>query len=212
MRTPSYDLRPSLRKGSWSAEEDRKLVNYISTYGISNWCKMSSYAGLSRTGKSCRLRWMNYLNPEIKRGNFTDEEEKIILHYHSVLGNRWAAIARKIPGRSDNEIKNHWHTHLKKRINYPLSITEPEEITKSSDLDDDESSVESSVEPADCFFSSTVSNGHTSSSCIFDMSSRSYHEQQEVKLETGYNYDISSPGTIQDIKSFWEQLYYANYD
>ncbi|KVI07740.1 Homeodomain-like protein [Cynara cardunculus var. scolymus] len=159
MRTPSYDLRPSLRKGSWSAEEDRKLVNYISTYGISNWCKMSSYAG-----------------------------------------------------RSDNEIKNHWHTHLKKRINYPLSITEPEEITKSSDLDDDESSVESSVEPADCFFSSTVSNGHTSSSCIFDMSSRSYHEQQEVKLETGYNYDISSPGTIQDIKSFWEQLYYANYD
>nr|GMD35160.1 myb-related protein Myb4-like [Ipomoea batatas] len=70
--------------------------------------------GLSRCGKSCRLRWMNYLRPNIKRGNYTQEEDQLILKMHRQLGNKWSAIAAHLPGRTDNEIKNHWHTSLKK--------------------------------------------------------------------------------------------------
>jgi myb proto-oncogene protein len=73
-------------------------------------------AGLNRCGKSCRLRWTNYLRPDIKRGKFSQEEEQTILHLHSVLGNKWSAIATHLPGRTDNEIKNFWNTHLKKRL------------------------------------------------------------------------------------------------
>jgi transcription factor MYB, plant len=74
------------------------------------------HAGLNRCGKSCRLRWTNYLRPDIKRGKFSQEEEQTILHLHSVLGNKWSAIATHLPGRTDNEIKNFWNTHLKKRL------------------------------------------------------------------------------------------------
>ncbi|XP_025014118.2 transcription factor MYB4 [Ricinus communis] len=76
---------------------------------------MPKDAGLLRSGKSCRLRWMNYLRPSIKRGNFSSEEDEIILSLHAMLGNRWSTIATKLPRRTDNDIKNHWHTHLKKR-------------------------------------------------------------------------------------------------
>jgi myb proto-oncogene protein len=74
------------------------------------------FAGLNRCGKSCRLRWTNYLRPDIKRGKFSQEEEQTILHLHSVLGNKWSSIAAHLPGRTDNEIKNFWNTHLKKRL------------------------------------------------------------------------------------------------
>ncbi|KAJ0082048.1 hypothetical protein Patl1_10935 [Pistacia atlantica] len=80
--------KTNLRRGSWSPEEDQILIAYIRRYGIWNWAQMPKYAGLLRTGKSCRLRWMNYLKPDIKRGNFTEEEEEIIIKLHQELGNR----------------------------------------------------------------------------------------------------------------------------
>ncbi|PWA46462.1 transcription factor MYB39 [Artemisia annua] len=105
-----------LKKGPWTPEEDQKLIDYIERNGHGSWRALPSLAGLNRCGKSCRLRWTNYLRPDIKRGNFTEDEEKLIIHLHSHLGNKWSAIATHLPGRTDNEIKNFWNTHLKKKL------------------------------------------------------------------------------------------------
>ncbi|KAK6138884.1 hypothetical protein DH2020_027376 [Rehmannia glutinosa] len=105
-----------LKKGPWSPEEDQILVSFIQQNGHGNWRALPKQAGLLRCGKSCRLRWTNYLRPDIKRGNFSKEEEETIINLHEMLGNRWSAIAARLPGRTDNEIKNVWHTHLKKKL------------------------------------------------------------------------------------------------
>ncbi|KZV21817.1 myb-related protein Zm38-like [Dorcoceras hygrometricum] len=114
-RAPCCDKK-GLKKGPWTSEEDEKLVDYISKNGHGSWRSLPKLAGLLRCGKSCRLRWTNYLRPDIKRGPFTPEEEKLVIQLHAILGNRWAAIASQLQGRTDNEIKNLWNTHLKKRL------------------------------------------------------------------------------------------------
>ncbi|MBA0795432.1 hypothetical protein Gohar_006296 [Gossypium harknessii] len=105
-----------LHRGPWSPREDKLLVNYIQSHGEGNWKSLPKKAGLLRCGKSCRLRWMNYLRPDIKRGNITPEEDDLIIRLHSLLGNRWSLIAGRLPGRTDNEIKNYWNCHLSKRL------------------------------------------------------------------------------------------------
>ncbi|KAF5478026.1 hypothetical protein F2P56_004619 [Juglans regia] len=105
-----------LQRGPWTATEDTLLINYIQAHGEGHWRSLPKKAGLLRCGKSCRLRWMNYLRPDIKRGNITSDEEELIIRLHSLLGNRWSLIAGRLPGRTDNEIKNYWNSHLGKRF------------------------------------------------------------------------------------------------
>ncbi|KAG6665059.1 hypothetical protein CIPAW_02G135900 [Carya illinoinensis] len=108
--------KKEVSKGAWTAEEDRKLAEVIEIHGAKRWKKIADKAGLDRCGKSCRLRWLNYLRPNIKRGNISAQEEDLILRLHKLLGNRWSLIAGRLPGRTDNEIKNYWNSHLSKKI------------------------------------------------------------------------------------------------
>ncbi|KAF8648871.1 hypothetical protein HU200_064574 [Digitaria exilis] len=114
-RPPCCD-KVGIKKGPWTPEEDIILVSYIQEHGPGNWRSVPINTGLMRCSKSCRLRWTNYLRPGIRRGNFTQHEEGIIVHLQSMLGNRWAAIASYLPQRTDNDIKNYWNTHLKKKL------------------------------------------------------------------------------------------------
>ncbi|KAK1422881.1 hypothetical protein QVD17_18170 [Tagetes erecta] len=115
VRAPCFD-KNGIKKGAWSQDEDNKLRTYIKKHGHANWRQVPKFAGLSRCGKSCRLRWMNYLHPNMKHGNFTKEEEDVIIDMHNKLGNKWSKMATVLSGRSDNEIKNHWHTNLKNQV------------------------------------------------------------------------------------------------
>ncbi|KAM0899544.1 hypothetical protein ACQ4PT_021223 [Festuca glaucescens] len=107
---------PPLKRGPWTAEEDELLSRFVEREGEGRWRTLPRRAGLLRCGKSCRLRWMNYLRPDIKRGPIADDEEDLILRLHRVLGNRWSLIAGRLPGRTDNEIKNYWNSHLSKKL------------------------------------------------------------------------------------------------
>ncbi|WRX15673.1 SANT/Myb domain - like 10 [Theobroma cacao] len=104
------------RKGLWTEEEDKILSDYIRVHGRGHWNRISKVTALKRCGKSCRLRWLNYLNPDIKLGHFSEEEDDLIIRLHNLLGNRWSLIARRVPGRTDNQVKNHWNTHLCKKL------------------------------------------------------------------------------------------------
>ncbi|XP_062190927.1 myb transcription factor 42 [Phragmites australis] len=121
-----------VKRGLWSPEEDEKLIRYITTHGYGCWSEVPEKAGLQRCGKSCRLRWINYLRPDIRRGRFTAEEEKLIISLHAIVGNRWAHIASHLPGRTDNEIKNYWNSWIKKKIRKPASTTILPAMTASS--------------------------------------------------------------------------------
>lgn len=114
-RPPCCD-KVGVKKGPWTPEEDIMLVSYVQEHGPGNWRSVPTNTGLRRCSKSCRLRWTNYLRPGIRRGEFTDDEEKMIIQLQALLGNKWAAIASYLPERTDNDIKNYWNTHLKKKL------------------------------------------------------------------------------------------------
>ncbi|KAG4182513.1 hypothetical protein ERO13_A09G048400v2 [Gossypium hirsutum] len=107
-----------LRRGPWTLEEDSLLTHYVARHGEGHWNLLAKHAGLRRTGKSCRLRWLNYLKPDVKRGNLTPEEQFLILELHCKWGNRWSKIAQELPGRTDNEIKNYWRTRVQKQARH----------------------------------------------------------------------------------------------
>ncbi|KAM5570446.1 transcription factor MYB3-like [Rosa sericea] len=115
MRKPCCE-KTEMTKGAWSIQEDQKLIDYIQKHGEGCWNSLPKAAGLRRCGKSCRLRWINYLRPDLKRGSFGEDEEDLIIRLHTLLGNRWSLIAGRLPGRTDNEVKNYWNSHLKKKL------------------------------------------------------------------------------------------------
>ncbi|KAI4388192.1 hypothetical protein MLD38_000545 [Melastoma candidum] len=112
----------ALKKGPWTAAEDKVLVEYVERYGEGNWNAVRKKMGMLRCGKSCRLRWTNHLRPNLKKGSFTPEEEQLILELHSQLGNKWARMAAQLPGRTDNEIKNFWNTRIKRKLRDGLPL------------------------------------------------------------------------------------------
>ncbi|KAK7392445.1 hypothetical protein VNO78_20884 [Psophocarpus tetragonolobus] len=115
-RAPCCD-KANVKKGPWSPEEDEKLREYIEKHGTGgNWIALPQKAGLKRCGKSCRLRWLNYLRPNLKHGEFSEDEDRIICTLFASIGSRWSIIASQLPGRTDNDIKNYWNTKLKKKM------------------------------------------------------------------------------------------------
>ncbi|TKY51928.1 Myb-related protein Myb4 [Spatholobus suberectus] len=200
VRAPCCE-KMGLKKGPWAPEEDQILTSYIEKHGHGNWRALPKQAGLLRCGKSCRLRWINYLRPGIKRGNFTTEEEETVIKLHEMLGNRWSAIAAKLSGRTDNEIKNVWHTNLKKRLlktDHPnpkaKRLTKPK-IKRS----DSNSSVITQSEPANLnFIEMETTSACTTSS---DFSSVTIGDSKNIK-----SVDIQSLETMPVIdESFWSE-------
>ncbi|XP_021899538.1 transcription factor MYB14-like [Carica papaya] len=196
-----------LKKGPWTPEEDQILTNYIRKYGHANWRALPKLAGLLRCGKSCRLRWINYLRPDIKRGNFTPEEEETIINLHQILGNRWSAIAAKLPGRTDNEIKNVWHTHLKKRLKQkPNTIisqikNEPSSLTSKSS-----ETPTSSLPLSPQASSSEITNNMEDIFPEIDQSFWSDFSEISNELEQDYSY-YGLDSSVSGLDEFWYELF-----
>ncbi|KAK6918862.1 SANT/Myb domain [Dillenia turbinata] len=121
----------ALKKGPWTVAEDAVLIEYVKKHGEGNWNAVMKNSGLQRCGKSCRLRWANHLRPNLKKGSFSPEEERLIIELHAKLGNKWARMAAQLPGRTDNEIKNYWNTRIKRRQRAGLPLY-PQDIQKEA--------------------------------------------------------------------------------
>ncbi|KAA8522199.1 hypothetical protein F0562_012872 [Nyssa sinensis] len=121
-----------IKKGPWTAEEDEILINFVKKYGPRDWSSIRSKGLLPRTGKSCRLRWVNKLRPNLKIGcKFSAEEERVVIDLQARFGNKWAAIASYLPGRTDNNVKNFWSTRQKRLARLLKSSSQPSKLQKN---------------------------------------------------------------------------------
>uniref|UniRef100_A0A804IRS0 Uncharacterized protein n=1 Tax=Musa acuminata subsp. malaccensis TaxID=214687 RepID=A0A804IRS0_MUSAM len=125
----------AIRKGTWMAEEDEILMEYVRKHGPRDWSSIRSKGLLARTGKSCRLRWVNKLKPDLKTGcKFSPEEERIVLDLQAKFGNKWARIATYLPGRTDNDVKNFWSTRQKRLARISRSSLPPRSSKNDKEL------------------------------------------------------------------------------
>ncbi|XVF13304.1 hypothetical protein REPUB_Repub08aG0197200 [Reevesia pubescens] len=170
-RQPCCD-KLGVKKGPWTAEEDKKLINFILTNGQCCWRAVPKLAGLRRCGKSCRLRWTNYLRPDLKRGLLSEAEEQLVIDLHGRLGNRWSKIAARLPGRTDNEIKNHWNTHIKKKLlKMGIDPVTHEPLNKEAKAEEESNSSSHADNSADHNNHITETDGITNSSSEDNISS-----------------------------------------
>ncbi|KAK8956013.1 Transcription factor TT2 [Platanthera guangdongensis] len=178
-----------VKRGAWTDEEDKLLSDYIEAHGIGRWRNLPANAGLNRCGKSCRLRWLNYLRPGIKRGNITQEEEQLILRLHKLLGNRWSLIAGRIPGRTDNEIKNYWNTYLKKKIATDASSSSKITTTTVAATIAATTSTQSSLENPSTEESNKSKNDNSIShkAEFKSPNNSSSHEEENLNLTLGFD-------------------------
>ncbi|PWZ18108.1 Myb-related protein MYBAS2 [Zea mays] len=176
----------AMRKGPWTDEEDEQLVRFVRLFGERRWDFLAKVSGLRRTGKSCRLRWVNYLHPGLRRGRITADEERRIVELHAQWGSRWSRIARSLPGRTDNEIKNFWRTRTRKK-----ALEERRAAVAATTAAESASSVMTVSSSSECR-RPPVSSSSSSSSLRRDEARRSGDETEEASTPT------AAPATKHD--------------
>jgi len=201
--TYSINNERTFKRGPWTAEEDALLIDYVKKHGERHWnCVQNT--GLIRCGKSCRLRWTNHLHPDLKKGAFSPEEERIVLELHAKLGNKWSKIAAELPGRTDNEVKNFWNTKIKRRIKAEASILNSE-VNNLKQLENFGNHFQQRKNPQNHIYQelsiSIPSTSFSSHSSTSPFSTPTSYPVSDILSNSGYNI-INSIGINDPISSF----------
>ncbi|XP_041995311.1 transcription factor MYB59-like isoform X1 [Salvia splendens] len=194
--------KEEVRKGPWTEEEDVQLVFYVNLFGDRRWDFVAKVSGLKRTGKSCRLRWVNYLHPGLKRGKMTPNEERLVVELQSQWGNRWSRIARKLPGRTDNEIKNYWRTHMRKKAQERKKNKKGSSSSSSSTSSSSNSSSSSSAPTSPGPGESPLAKGKGAGAG----GERSFYDTGGMKLpETGV-LEVEEGNKVYSMDDLWKEF------